>query len=340
MMKEKEQRPVTQRLMITALSVLLLMQWPEMVSAQIQPIPFDKIGIITTKLTPRFYTLTATANVDPGHPEGAGGRMGVLIGKKGVFLVDCSYSPLAGKILDAIKLISNGPVRFLVNTHEHPDHTGGNPNFARQGAVLIARQEVRDALLQPLPPAIAAVIGNAASNDDPDRLPVLTYDGKSTVRIYFDDDIIDLIPVINAHTNGDTMIKFEQEDVIMIGDFYRNYGYPFVDPAHGGSFRGVIAAIDTLLTIAGPDTQLVPGHGTIINRAALIPYRDMILDIRSHVLALIAAGKSREEVLAAKLTASYDTRVPGGTQPLPAGLGTSADRFVRTLYDECKKQSL
>ncbi len=351
-MKEKKRQVIAAYLKIMAFGIFMLFRWPGSVRAQgqtnpqqqaipqIPAIPFDKIGIITTKLTPHFYTLTGTANIDPGHPEAAGGRMGVLIGEHGVFLVDCSYAPLYEKIIDAIGKIAPGPVRLLVNTHEHPDHTGGNPLFVRQGALLIGRQETRDALAAPLPAALATAIGQAALNNDPDRLPELTYDGKSTIKVYFDGETVDLIPVNNAHTNGDTMVEFEQEDVIMIGDFYRNYGYPFVDQAHGGSFKGVVAAIDTLLKIAGPQTRLVPGHGSIIDRNALIPYRDMILDVRDRVLALIAAGKSKQEILAAKLTAPYDNSVPGGTTPLPAGLGTSADRFVGALYDECKKQTL
>ena len=341
-MKESKIRFVATR-KTTALSLFMLIRWIGFASAQTQPIPripaipFDKIDIITTKLSPHFYALTGSPNTDPGHPEAAGGRMGVLVGQHGVFLVDCSYAPLYPKIIEAIGKITHGPIRFLVNTHEHPDHTGGNPLFVRQGAILISRQETRDALAAPLPPAVAAAIGQAALTDDPDRLPVLTYDGRSSVKFYIDGETIDLIPVNNAHTDGDTMIEFEQEDVIMIGDFYRNYGYPFVDQTHGGSFKGVVAAIDTLLLIAGPKTQLIPGHGSIIDRNALLAYRDMILDVRGHVLTLIAEGKTKQEVIAAKLTAPYDKSVPGGTTPLPAGLGTSADRFVSALYDECKK---
>ena len=322
--------------MPAGVACLLLMAQSRTASAQIQAIPFDKIAIVTTKLTPRFFALTGSPNTDPGHPEAAGGRIGVLVGRDGVFMVDCSYAPLSAKIMEAIRTLSGGPVRFLVNTHEHPDHTGGNPNFVKLGAILLARQETRDALAQPLPPAVAAAIGNAALNNDSARLPVLTYDGHSTVKLYFDGETIDLIPVVAAHTDGDTMIRFEEEDVIMIGDFYRNYGYPFVDPAHGGSFKGVIAAIDTLLAIAGPNTRLVPGHGSIIDRSALAAYREMILTVRARVVSLVAAGKTKAEVLAAKLTEPYDSQVPGGLRPLPANLGTSADRFVGTLYDECK----
>lgn len=309
-------------------------------SGQLPAIPFDKITILTTQISPNFYTLSGSANTDPGHPEAAGGRVGVLVGKDGVFMVDCSYAPLSGKIREAIGRINPGPIRFLVNTHEHPDHTGGNPNFVRQGAILIARQETRNALAQPLPPAVAAAIGNAALNNDSARLPVLTISGTGLTRFYFDDDTIDIIPVVTAHTDGDCMVRFEREDVIMIGDFYRNYGYPFIDPSHGGTYAGVIAALDSLLAIAGPHTRLVPGHGTIIDRSALIPYRTLILTIRDKVTAMIAAGKTKQEVLSAHLTAAYDAQVPGGTRPLPANLGTSADRFVGNLYDECKIQSL
>jgi cyclase len=301
------------------------------------PIPFDKISMITTRLTPHFYTLTGSPGVDPGHPEAAGGRVGVLVGEDGIFLVDCSYAPLSGKIMDAIGEISKRPIRFVVNTHEHPDHTGGNPNFARQGAIVIARKATRDALAQPLPPAIAAAIGSAALNNDPARLPQMTLDGRSSVTFFFDNETIDLIPLPDAHTNGDLIIRFEQEDVIMIGDFYRNYGYPFVDRQHGGTFTGVLAALDTVLAIAGPDTRLLPGHGTIVDRKALAAYRDMIIDVRASVASMVTAGKTKQEVLAAHPTAGYDARTPGGNESLPAGLGTSADRFIAALYDELKQ---
>lgn len=305
--------------------------------ARLPPIPFDKISMITTRLTPHFYTITGSAGVDPGHPEAAGGRVGVLVGEDGVFLVDCSYAPLSGKLRNSIGKISKRPIRFLVNTHEHPDHTGGNPNFARQGTLVIARKTTRDALAQPLPPAIAAAIGNAALSNDPARLPKMTLDDRSGVSFFFDDETIDLIPLPDAHTNGDLIVRFERENVIMIGDFYRNYGYPFVDRQHGGTFTGMLMALDTVLGIADPDTRLVPGHGTIVDRKALVAYRDMILDIRSRVASMIAAGRTKQEVLAARLTASYDAGTPGGNESLPAGLGTSADRFVAALYDECKQ---
>jgi cyclase len=205
------------------------------------------------------------------------------------------------------------------------------------GALIFAREETRQDMSKPFPPALAAVIGSAASDTDKARLPIVTYGSTGPLKIYLNGEVIDIIPVVASHTNGDSMIRFEHEDVIMIGDFYRNYGYPFIDAAHGGNFSGVIIAIDNLLQISGPDTKLVPGHGTIINKSDLLSYRAMIVNIQTKVQKMIADGKTKTEVLAAKLTEPYDASVPGGTVPLPAGLGTSADRFVSNLYDELKK---
>lgn len=304
--------------------------------AHAQGIQYDKAEFITEKVGPNVYVLTGSAGTDPGHPEGAGGRVGVLVGPDGVLMVDASYAPLSDKLATAIRKISASPIRFLVDTHEHPDHTGGNPNFARMGAVIFGREEVREDLSKGFPPAVAAVLGDAASGTDPARLPTVTYGSGSSVKIWLNGETVDLIPVVASHTSGDTLVRFENADVIMIGDFYRNYGYPFVDPAHGGTFKGVVEALDTLTKLSGPNTKLIPGHGTVIGRTDIAPYRDMILDVQAKVQRMINDGKNLKEVLAAKITAGYDARVPGGLAPLPAGLGTSADRFVGTMYAELK----
>lgn len=298
-------------------------------------IDYAKARILTQKIAPNFYVLTGSPGVDPGHPEAAGGRVGVFVGSNGVFMVDAQYLPMADKVAAAIRQVSTAPIRFLVDTHSHPDHTGGNPYFVKQGALLFAREEARKTLTEPLP----AAVGDAASRTDPARLPVVTFGLGDPVKIRFNGDTIDLIPLQNAHTNGDTLVRFELADVIMIGDFYRNYGYPFVDPAHGGSFKGVLKAIDTVTALAGPSTVLLPGHGTIIHRSDLLPYRTMIVTIQTQVQQMIASGKTKQEVLAAKLTAPYDATVPGALTPLPAGFGTSALRFVSAMYDEVKTDS-
>jgi cyclase len=297
-------------------------------AAAAQGIPFDKIELSTEKLAPNVYVLTGSPDVDPGHPEAAGGRIGLLVGPDGVVMVDAQYAPLSDKVLAAIRRISPAPIRVLIDTHEHPDHTGGNPSFARMGAMIFAREETREELLQPLP----AAVGAAASGTDPARLPVVTYGLGNPVKLHLNGETIDLIPLKAAHTGGDTMVRFETANVIMIGDFYRNYGYPFIDPGNGGSLQGVLDAVDLTMTLAGPDTVLVPGHGSIIRRSDLVPYRAMILDVRGKVQAMIGQGKTLPEILAAKLTAPYDAKVPGGLAPLPAGFGNSADRFVSLVY--------
>jgi len=300
--------------------------------AAAQGIPFDKIELHTERLAPNVYVLTGSPHVDPGHPEGAGGRIGLLVGPDGVIMVDAQYAPVSDKVLAAIRQISPAPIRFLIDTHEHPDHTGGNPFFAKQGAVIFAREETRDELLRPLP----AAVGAAASGTDPARLPVVTYGLSGTVKLHLDGETVDLIPLKAAHTGGDTMVRFESANVMMIGDFYRNYGYPFFDPGNGGTLQGVLDAVDLTMTLAGPDTVLVPGHGTIIHRSDFVAYRAMILDVRGKVQAMIEQGKTLPEILAAKLTAPYDAKVPGALAPLPAGFGNSADRFVSLIYGQLK----
>ena len=175
--------------------------------------------------------------------------------------------------------------------------------------------------------------GNARPRD-PANAPLATYGLGEPVKFHMNGEVVDLIPVRAAHTGGDTMIRFENANVIMIGDFYRNYGYPFIDTANGGTLKGALEALDYLYKISGRDTKLVPGHGTIIKREDLIPYHDMIVAVQIRVQQMIAQGKTQQEVLAAKVTAPFDAKVPGGL--LAAGAGTSADRFVAMVYSELK----
>jgi glyoxylase-like metal-dependent hydrolase (beta-lactamase superfamily II) len=295
-----------------------------------QGIQYDKIEIKTEKIAPNLYMLSGSENVDPGHPDGAGGRIGVLAGPDGIMMVDAQYQQIGDKVLAAIRRIDPGPIRFLINTHVHGDHTAGNATFARLGAVILAREELREGLART--PANAA---NAPARD-PARLPVITYGMGEPVRLRMNGETVELIPVRAAHTGGDTMIRFVNADAIMIGDFYRNFGYPFIDVNNGGSLKGALEALELTMKIAGPNTKLIPGHGTFINRTDIIPYRDMIIAVRDKVQQLIAQGKTEEEVIAAKVTAPYDAKVPGGLLPANTGGGTSADRFVRMLYSQLK----
>jgi glyoxylase-like metal-dependent hydrolase (beta-lactamase superfamily II) len=209
--------------------------------------------------------------------------------------------------------------------------------------LILAREEERQDLAQPLPPAVGNAVGAellqalqtaAGSPSDPLRLPVLTYSaGGEQIRL--NGETIDLIPVPSSHTHGDTIVRFEGADVMLIGDFYRNYGYPFVDTLHGGSTSGILQALDLVTSLAGPDTKLVPGHGGIVTVADLPPYRDMLVAVQANIQQMVDQGKSLQDVLDANPTAAYDASVPGGTTPLP-GVGSSADRFVTTIYGELK----
>jgi cyclase len=295
--------------------------------AQGPRIDFAKIEILTQKIGPNLYLLSGSAGADPGHEDAAGGRIGVLAGPDGIFMVDSQYAQLTDKVVAAIRKISSQPIRFLVNTHVHGDHTGGNANFAKMGALLFAREELREELLRP--PA-----SGSTTPRDPARLPVVSYGMGDPVKLRLNGETVDLIPVRAAHTGGDTMIRFENADAIMIGDFYRNYGYPFIDTNNGGTLKGALEALDATMKLAGPNTRLIPGHGTIIHRTDIVPYRDMILAVQAKVQQMINQGKSEQEVLAAKVTAPYDAKVPGGL--LPAGRGTSADRFVSMVYSQLK----
>jgi cyclase len=311
-------------LVIFAATALSVTAW-----AQGQGTDFSKIEILTERIAPNLYMLSGSAGVDPGHQDAAGGRIGVLVGPDGIFMVDAQYAQLTGRVVAAIRKISAEPIRFLVNTHLHGDHTAGNANFVKMGALLFTREELREGMARPLAPPAN---GSPAPARDPARLAVVTYGMGDPVKFRLNGEVVDLIPVRAAHTGGDTMIRFEKADVIMIGDFYRNYGYPFIDTNNGGSLKGALEALDATMALAGPDTKLVPGHGTLINRTDIVPYRDMILGVRATVQRMIAQGRTEQDVVAAHVTAPYNAIVPGGL--LPAGAGTSADRFVRMVYSQ------
>jgi cyclase len=277
---------------------------------QTQP-DFGKIEIKTTKLGNNFYTL-----------EGQGGTIGVLAGPDGVLMVDDQFAPLSAKIAAAIKQISDQPIRFLVNTHVHPDHTGGNENFGKMGAIIFAREELRDRLMHPNPAANGApgVPAPAAA------LPLVTYEG--IVKLHINGEVVDLIPIPKAHTDGDTMIYFPGLDIIMTGDFYRSVQYPNIDRNNGGTLNGLLDGLGVVIGLAGPNTKIVPGHGPVVGRAEVLANRDMILAVRDRVAQLIAQGKTQDEVLAANPTAEYDARVPNSKE--------TTQRFVTQLYAEVK----
>jgi len=277
-----------------------------------QPQDFSQVQIKTTKIAGNFYTLA-----------GSGRTIGVLAAPDGVLMVDAQYAPLGDKILAAIKQISDGRIRFLINTHVHGDHTGGNENIGRQGAAILSRENLRSRLMKPAPQAN----GQPGVPAPPLALPVLTYD--SPLRIHMNGEEVQLIPVPQAHTDGDTMVYFPVANVIMTGDFYRSTGYPNIDRANGGTMNGMLAGFEAVIRTGRPDTRVVPGHGAIVDKAAVAAHRDMMVAVRDKVAALVRGNKTQEEVVAAKVTAEFDSKVTGAT-------AQTADRFVTQLYQELK----
>ena len=272
---------------------------------------FSKVEIKATKLSPTFYTL-----------DGQGGRIGVLAGPDGVLMVDSQFAPLTDKIVAAIKQINPGPIRFLINTHVHGDHTGGNANLGKMGVTIIARPQLRARLEKPNPGA-----GGAPGTPAPaEALPLLTYDAPMT--FHMNGEQVQLIPIPAAHTDGDTLVKFVTADVIMTGDFYRSAGYPNIDRANGGSMNGMIAGLNKIVELAGASTKIVPGHGDNVDRAAVVFHRDMLVGIRDKIAPMVKKGMTEEQVLAAKPTSEYDAKVPV--------IGTTGDRFVGQVYAELK----
>jgi cyclase len=261
----------------------------------------SKVEITTTKIASNFYTL-----------DGSGGRIGVLTGPDGVFMVDSQFAPLTDKIVAAIKQISDGRIRFMVNTHVHPDHTGGNENLGKLGVAIFSRDQLRARLAGGAKPSPAAA------------LPVITY--NAPVTVHMDGEDVQLIPIPTAHTDGDTMVYFPNADVIMTGDFYRSVGYPYPDRANGGTFAGLVDGLNKILSTGKPTTKIIPGHGPIVDKAAVTAHRDMAISVRDKVAALVKQGKSADDVVAAKPTADTDAKVDPG--------GNSNERFLRALAAE------
>jgi glyoxylase-like metal-dependent hydrolase (beta-lactamase superfamily II) len=227
--------------------------------------PWDKIEmLVTEKLAPNLYSLHGSAGLDPAHPDAAGGRVAVLFGSDGVLMVDTEDPQLAAKTLDTIRTFTSAPIKTVVNSHIHPDHTGGNAFFAKQGAVIFSQENLRDEMVSP--PGQS----NASRALDPAGVPTATYrygsPGAPAVTLHMNGETVDFIPMMPSHTAGDTIVRFNKANVIYIEDFYRNFGYPFADQANGGSIKGMIEAVDLIEKLAGPETTLIPGHGTLVRK--------------------------------------------------------------------------
>lgn len=226
--------------------------------------------------------------------EGRGGNIGLFIGEDGVFLIDDQFAPLTERIAAAIREISEEPIRFLVNTHMHPDHTGGNENFGRMGTMIFGHDNVRSQMQA------------AGYTEEP---PLITF--SEDMSFHINGEVVHVFKVPDAHTNGDVFIKFQGSNVVHTGDVYRTTTYPYIDVDNGGSYLGTIRALEQLIEVADDDTRIVPGHGGISTVAEVAAFRDMLVVIRDRVAAAIREGKSLQEIQSAGLTSEYDERWAG-----------------------------
>lgn len=240
--------------------------------------------------------------------EGAGGHIGLLVGDDGIIMVDDQFAPLSEKIYAAIRNISDQPIRFLINTHIHPDHVGGNAHFGGMGIPIVASDNVYMRLTQR---------GTAKA-----ALPVLTFGAAVTLHLNGQD--IRVVPTPPAHTDGDSYIHFMGSDVIHAGDVFRTVAYPRVDDQSGGTFEGSLAALQLLIDMAGPNTTIIPGHGVLSTRDDVIKFRNMAIEVRERVSRLVAQGMSLDEITAARPTADIDAE--WGFDP--------PDLLLPVLYDE------
>jgi glyoxylase-like metal-dependent hydrolase (beta-lactamase superfamily II) len=273
---------------------------------------YDTVEIRIQKLADRIAMLT-----------GAGGNLGVCFGADGCFLIDDQFAPLTEKIRSALRTLSDQPVRFVLNTHFHGDHTGGNENLGQAGAVIVAHENVRKRMSVD---QFNAVFKRTTPPAPKAALPIVTF--AADVTFYLNGEEIRVFHVEPAHTDGDAFVQFVHANVIHTGDLCFSGRYPVIDVSAGGSIDGMIAAAGRILTAATPETKIIPGHGPMMNMEDVRQYREMLSAIRDAVKKLIDDGKSLEEVKAATPTARFDERW---------GKGSAADRFTEIVYNSLKK---
>lgn len=268
---------------------------------------FSKVEVKTQKLGDSVYML-----------EGAGGNLGVSIGEDAVFVVDDQYAPMAPKIQAAIAALTAKPVKFILNTHWHGDHTGGNETFGKAGAIIVAHENVRRRMSSE---QFIELFKSKVAASPRAALPIVTF--ASDVTFQLNGEEIRAFHVPRAHTDGDAIVHFVKADVIHMGDTFFNGMYPFIDSSSGGTAEGMVAAADKVLAMSGDKTKIIPGHGPLATRADLKAYRDMVAELNGRVVKLVKAGKSLDEIKAANVGAGYDEKWGKGF--------IKADKFVEML---------
>jgi cyclase len=279
-------------------------------AAQAQ-VNYDTVQVRTQQLANGVYMLV-----------GSGGNIGLAVGDEAVFVVDDQFAPLTPKILAAIAAVTPKPVRFVVNTHWHFDHTGGNENMGKAGALVVAHENVRRRMTTG---QFIEALNRTEPPSAPGALPVVTFTAGVTFHINGDSIVVTHVPP--AHTDGDAIVHFTKANVVHMGDLFVSAGLPFVDRSSGGSVHGVIGAAEQALAMSNATTKIIPGHGPLADRARLQAYRDMLVALRDRMRQEIAAGKTADQVIALDITAPYRKEWPGGHE-----------RFVRTLHRELSQR--
>ena len=269
---------------------------------------YSKVEIAAQQLAGNVYLLT-----------GAGGNIGLCVGDDAVFMVDDQFAPLTSKIKAAIAKLTSKPVTFLLNTHWHFDHTGGNENFGAAGAIIVGHENVRKRMSTE---QFIQFLGMKLKAEPRAALPVITFAHDTTFHLNGEEIVVQHVP--RAHTDGDAIVHFRKADVIHMGDTFFNKLYPFIDSSSGGSVDGVIAAADRAMCMAGENTKIIPGHGPMAIKADLKAYRDMLSTVSKRISDQVKAGKSLAEVIDSKPTAEFDERWGGGF--------LNPQRFIEMLY--------
>jgi len=288
------------------ISVVLLFASCLAVTAQ----NFDSVTIKTTKVAGSVYML-----------EGSGGNIGVLVGNDGVILVDDQFAPLAEKIKKAIAAISDKPIRFIVNTHFHGDHSDGNKIFGGEGSIIVAHENARKRLITDY---LFETFKQEQKAMSYEGLPKITFAESLTFNM--NGETVQVIHIKNAHTDGDAAIYFKESNVLHTGDAFVRYGLPFIDDGGGGTIDGMINGAEQMLKMINDETKIIPGHGQIASKKDLLDYKNLLQTIRNRIADGIKAGKTVDQIISSDPTKEFKT-------------GFDKVFFVQSVYNSLKKKA-
>lgn len=276
---------------------------------------FENVTIETVTLDDNVYML-----------KGAGGNIGVLTGPDGIIMIDDQFAPLSEKIKDAIGKLAQGDIRFLINTHIHGDHTGGNEKFKQDGVTIVAHDNVRERMMME---QVNEETGQKGPARVADAWPVITF--SSDVKFHMNGEDIEVMHFTAGHTDGDVIIHFVQSDVYHAGDSFVTYGYPYIDLNSGGSVRGFISNLEKLAAMLDEDSKVIPGHGEVAGKEDVVMLRDQLKDIYDQVAAALKNGTKVEDLSNLAIATKYDSVLGQGN--------TKGKDFLLTVGESYLKEN-